>query len=128
MLRHVAILDDSSEFQQLVQVMIHYLGINQISQWTTGAEAIPALVAAPPDALILDVMMAGMSGLAVWDVLRANPVTAHLPIIVCTAAINRIVEEEARLSGDPHTRILPKPFTLDELRHALALLVPDQVS
>ena len=124
MLKHVGILDDSSEFQQLAYVMLDYLGVSTISQWTSSAEALPALRAAPPGLLLLDVMMAGLSGLEIWDRLRGNDSTAQLPIIICTAAINRIVDDEIRLSNDPHTRILPKPFTLEELRQTLDELIP----
>lgn len=124
MLKHVGILDDSSEFQQLAHVMLDYLGISTISQWTSSAEALPALRTAPPDVLLLDVMMAGLSGLEIWDRLRGQESTAQLPIIVCTAAINRIVEDEIRLTSDPRTRILPKPFTLEELRETLDQLIP----
>jgi CheY-like chemotaxis protein len=124
MLTHVAIVDDSSEFQQLVHVMLKFLGVSSISQWTNSSEALPALTAAPPDLLVLDVMMAGLSGLDVLQQLRDHSATATLPVIVCTAAINKLVEDEARLARDEYTRLLPKPFTLDELRLALNVLIP----
>lgn len=124
MLKHVGILDDSSEFQQLAYVMLDYLGVSTISQWTSSDDALPVLRVAPPDLLLLDVMMAGLSGLEIWDRLRGQGTTAQLPIIVCTAAINRIVDDEIRLANDPHTRILPKPFTLEELRQTLDELMP----
>jgi len=122
--RHVGVLDDSSEFQQLVQVMLNYVGIDQISHWTASVEALPELIKSPPDLLILDVMMSGLTGLTVWNELRHTPSTRTLPIVVCTAAVNSIVEDEVRLQEDPHTVVLPKPFTLDELQAALTQLVP----
>ncbi|HYF66234.1 MAG TPA: response regulator [Herpetosiphonaceae bacterium] len=117
-------LDDSSEFQQLVQVMLTYVGINRISHWTASVEALPELKKSPPDLLILDVMMSGLTGLTVWNELRQTPNTRTLPIVVCTAAVNSIVEDEVRLQEDPYTVVLPKPFTLDELQAALTQLVP----
>lgn len=122
--RHVAVLDDSSEFQQLVQVMFNYIGIDNVSQWTASVEALPNLIESPPDLLVLDVMMAGMSGLTVLAHLRDAPATQQLPVIVCTAAVNSLVGDEMRLSHDPYTMVLPKPFTLDELQVALQTLVP----
>jgi CheY-like chemotaxis protein len=122
--RHVGVLDDSSEFQQLVQVMLNYVGIDRISHWTASVEALPALIKSPPDLLILDVMMSGLTGLTVWNELRHTSSTRTLPIVVCTAAVNSIVEDEVRLQQDPYTVVLPKPFTLDELQAALTQLVP----
>ncbi|MBA3469903.1 MAG: response regulator [Herpetosiphonaceae bacterium] len=124
MLPAVAVLDDSSEFQQLLQAMLNYLGITEISAWINSQEALPALLASPPDLLLLDIMMGGIGGLDVWSRLRSAPETRQLPIILCTAAINSLVEDEMRLQQDPYTQMLPKPFTLDELKQAIAALIP----
>ena len=123
MIQRVGVLDDSSEFQNLAAMMFSYLGITNLQQWHSSVEALPQLQATPPDLLLLDIMMAGLSGLDIWAELRATKATKNLPIIVCTAAINRIIDDEQRLS-DSHTIILPKPFTLDQLRDALDQLTP----
>ena len=124
MIRSVAVVDDSTEFQHLATVMFSYLGIQDISVWDNSTQAFNDLSAQPCDVILLDVMMAGMSGLDVWSKLRQTPQTRQVPIIVCTAAVNRIVEHETRLHDDQHTYLLPKPFTLDDLREALEYLVP----
>ncbi len=124
MIKSVAVVDDSSEFQQLAKVMFSYLGIDNVKQWNSSAEALSGLLQSPPDIVLLDVMMAGMTGLDVWMQLRTHPNTMALPVIVCTAAVNRIVEHEQRLERDEHTLLLPKPFTLDDLRHSLDTLAP----
>jgi len=124
MLHAVAVLDDSGEFQQLLQAMLNYIGITEVTPWFSSEEALPALLETPPDLLLLDVMMAGIGGLDVWSRLRSAPATRELPIILCTAAINSLVEDELRLDQDPYTQMLPKPFTLDELKQAIAALIP----
>ena len=124
MLHAVAVLDDSSEFQQLVQAMLNYIGIHEVTALISSEQALPTLLETPPDLLMLDVMMAGIGGLDVWSRLRAAPETQQLPIILCTAAINSLVEDELRLEQDPYTQMLPKPFTLDELKQAIAALIP----
>lgn len=124
MLKRVGVLDDSMEFQQLVSVMLSYIGISNLTQWTTSADALPALTKSPPDLLLLDVMMGGMGGLDVWKQLRNHPTTRELPIIMCTAAVNSIVEDESWLQEDRNTIVLPKPFTLEELRNAMERLLP----
>lgn len=123
MLNHVAILDDSGEFQQLVQVMLQYLGVPHITHWTDSRQALDELFQVQPDALLLDIMMGGIDGLEVWDRMRQHPATQRLPVVICTAAMNRILDEEARLNQDSYTILLPKPFTLDELQRALTTLV-----
>lgn len=121
----IAVLDDSPEFQQLAEVMFNYLGAQPVLQLLNSVDALPGLYQTPPDLLVLDVMMFGMNGLEVWAELRNNPRTRTLPILMATAAVNSIVDQEAALDRDPYTVVLSKPFTLDELRSSLNMLLPN---
>lgn len=52
---------------------------------TDGASALLAAAARPqPDLMLLDVEMKGMSGFDVCKALKANPATAHIPVIFLT--------------------------------------------
>jgi len=53
-----------------------------------------ALSEAPPDLILLDVMMPGMDGYEVCQHLRSNPLTTHIPIIFLTAKSE--VEDERK--------------------------------
>jgi CheY-like chemotaxis protein len=118
-LRHIAIVDDTEEFQTLAQMMLRYLGVAQVSTYSSAVQALPRLIKAPPDALLLDLMMADMNGLKLLRKLRANPKTSALPVVLCTAAINRVIDEEEQLQRDPHLQLLAKPFSIEELQEVL---------
>jgi two-component system cell cycle response regulator len=60
---------------------------------SSGAEALTAAVAQKPDLILLDVMMPGMDGFEVCRRLKADPETAHVPVIMVTAL------------GDPEDRV-----------------------
>jgi two-component system cell cycle response regulator len=60
---------------------------------SNGPEALEAAVAQKPDLILLDVMMPGMDGFEVCRRLKANPDTAHVPVIMVTAL------------GDPEDRV-----------------------
>jgi CheY-like chemotaxis protein len=69
--------------------------------------------AALPDILLLDVMMPHVTGIEVLDAVRANPRTAHIPVMLITAAA-----EEVGPNGSIDTRdveVLMKPFRLKDL-------------
>jgi putative two-component system response regulator len=66
-----------------------------------------------PDVLLLDVMMPGMSGIQVLDAVRSNPRTAHLPVVLITAAAEEVVPGAALDGRD--LDVLMKPFRLNEL-------------
>ncbi|MGE0463148.1 MAG: response regulator transcription factor [Vicinamibacterales bacterium] len=80
---------------------------------TNGREVVPSVKRAPPDVIILDVMMPGMDGLDVCRALRADPDTAAVPIIMLTARgeeSDRIVGLE--LGADDY---ITKPFSPNEV-------------
>jgi two-component system cell cycle response regulator len=51
----------------------------------SGAEALERAVRESPDIILLDVMMPEMDGFQVCQHLKANPVTAHIPVVMVTA-------------------------------------------
>ncbi len=78
--------------------------------------AIPALQAVredPPDLILLDLMMPGMTGFEVCERLRMQEETARIPIILVTAAGLLKPEERAviRLAAD----LITKPIVSDEV-------------
>jgi two-component system, cell cycle response regulator len=81
----------------------------------TGAVLLERLEAAPapPDLLLLDVMMPEMGGLDVLSRLRTEPRWADVPVILITAATDEELAVSALQSGA--TDFLTKPFRLGEL-------------
>jgi DNA-binding response OmpR family regulator len=80
---------------------------------TTGGEGLVAVRAAPPDLIVLDVMLPGIDGLEVLRRLRADPAAATVPIIMLTAKsdeVDRVVGLE--LGADDY---VAKPFSPKEL-------------
>ncbi len=79
----------------------------------TGVEVLPRVRKDPPDLVVLDLMLPGLSGLEICRLLRSNPRTARVPIIMLTARAeetDRIVGLE--LGADDY---VTKPFSPKEL-------------
>jgi diguanylate cyclase (GGDEF)-like protein/PAS domain S-box-containing protein len=66
-----------------------------------------------PDLILLDVMMPGMDGYQLASLLKADPLTLHIPIIMLTAQVDR----KARIAGlkAGAEEFLTKPFESAEL-------------
>ncbi|HEU4837855.1 MAG TPA: PleD family two-component system response regulator [Micavibrio sp.] len=62
---------------------------------TNGPEALEKVATLSPDIVLLDVMMPGMDGFEVCKRIKANPATAHIPVVMVTA----LTEAPERIKG-----------------------------
>lgn len=68
-----------------------------------------------PDCIILDLKLGfGRSGLVLLQQLKMYRPTAHIPIILCTAAV-KLVREQEDILKEKGIPIVYKPFDVDEL-------------
>jgi len=67
----------------------------------------------PPDLLLLDIMMPGLSGFDVLRTVQAHPGGKDLPVVLITAATDDSVQAAAAAGGAAD--LLIKPFRLGEL-------------
>lgn len=77
-----------------------------------------------PDLIILDLIFGDQkAGWQMLQMLKMQRSTMHVPIIVCTAALREVQEQEGYLIAQG-VRIIYKPFDIDDLfttiNHALA--------
>lgn len=86
-----------------------------------GDDALDALGRVDPDLLLLDIRMPGMSGLDLFDRVRADPRFRSLPIVFETGTGR---EHAAELRARGIATYIKKPFDLDELVRFVKRLVP----
>src|SRR6185369_7702005 len=79
----------------------------------SGKEALESTAQQAPDLILLDVMMPDMDGYAIARMLKANPVTLHIPIIMVTASVGRDARMEGLNAGAEE--FLLKPVDRSEL-------------
>ena len=86
-----------------------------------GAVGLAKARAKPPDLLLLDVMLPGMSGIDVAHELRSDPRTAGVPIIMLTAKSEESdVVVGLKLGADDY---VTKPFTMSVLLARIAAVL-----
>ncbi len=108
----ILIVDDEPHNRRLLEALL--LPEGYVTQCATSGEQALAMAAEqPPDLILLDVMMPGMDGYAVAKILKAQPATKNVPIIMVTAHIDRT----ARLAGldSGAEEFLTKPVDRAEL-------------
>lgn len=90
-----------------------------------GVEALKRAGEIIPDLVITDVMMPNMDGMALARAIRANDLTAHIPIIMVTARVT----EQDRIEGIKAgaDAYLVKPFNTEELLTRVAKLLEQRI-
>ena len=83
-----------------------------VSYATDGLDAAQQLQTSIPDVVITDVEMPGMDGFELTRHVRENPLTAHIPVIMITAANDRHREDADRAGVSV---LLGKPYAEEEL-------------
>jgi CheY-like chemotaxis protein/anti-sigma regulatory factor (Ser/Thr protein kinase) len=84
---------------------------------TEGQRGIEIARAARPDVILMDINLPGISGIQAMQMLREDPVTAHIPIIAISAnAMPRDIEKGLKAG---FLRYLTKPIKVAEFMQAL---------
>ena len=108
----ILVVDDEPEVVELVEFNLKKAGFDVITA-ADGAQALKRARAALPSLIVLDLMLPEMDGLEVCKILRRDPTTARIPILMLTAKaaeVDRIVGLE--LGADDY---VTKPFSPREL-------------
>ena len=84
MTAHILVVDDVEKNVRLLADVLAAKGY-RTTRALSGAAALEAIGAEPPDLVLLDVMMPGLDGYAVCRAIRADARTAVLPVVLVTA-------------------------------------------
>ena len=80
----VLIVEDEADIRELVRYNLAKAGY-RVTGVVTGEEALASVENAPPDLVLLDLMLPGMDGMTVCHRLKKDPRTTAIPIIMLTA-------------------------------------------
>ena len=111
----VLVVDDEADIRELVRINLELDG-HAVDVAVDGKDALRRLREAPPDIVILDVMMPGMDG---WQVLTEvksdpDPALSGVPVIMLTARSDDVDRIRGGIEGA--VRYITKPFSLSDLR------------
>ena len=107
MSRKVLIADDDENIRELIQFSLEDEGFDLLHA-KDGDEALAMAREHKPDLMVLDVMMPGKIGYEVCELLKQDPETKYIYIILMSARGRSRIEMAGRMQGADE--ILPKPF------------------
>lgn len=116
-LGRILIVDDQAmnldALSRLLQIR-HY----ETAMVESGAEALEAVRAQPPDLILLDINMPGMDGFETCSRLKADPEMADIPVIFLSALGDSLDKVKAFKAGGADYVV--KPFQVDEVAVRIA--------
>jgi CheY-like chemotaxis protein len=109
----ILIVDDEPDLRYLLRRVFERAGY-EVAECSNGAMALETAHGSPPDLVVTDMMMPVMGGAELVRRLRADAVTAQIPILAVTG--------DAHLAGGADA-VLAKPWTSQLLLAAATALM-----
>jgi CheY-like chemotaxis protein len=117
----VLVVDDNPELLDILAEGLALAGPFQVLTASDGLQGLELCVEHLPDCLVVDVKMPNINGYQLVRLLRGDPATAHIPLILLTALAQD--HERAVGLGAGTDRYLVKPVTPRELAKAVREVV-----
>ena len=119
--KNILLIDDEETIQEVVQVGIEIEAGWQVAIASSGQEGITLAQNQQPDAILLDVMMPDMDGIATLSQLKANVKTRKIPVIFLTAKTQATEKDQLHNLGV--VDVITKPFNSMTLASQIAKIL-----
>jgi CheY-like chemotaxis protein len=104
----VLVVDDDDDIRELVQMTLEVTTDWAVISADGGAAAVSMASRHLPDAVLMDMMMPDMDGLAAFAALQADEATRDIPVILVTAKVQ--VGNGRPWDGHAIAGVIAKPF------------------
>jgi CheY-like chemotaxis protein len=115
----ILLVDDSKSARYALRLQLQRHGV-EVDTADSAESAFEVLKGELPDAILMDHMMPGLNGFEALEVIREDPRTAHLPVVMCTSHEDADFAAAAQRKGV--VGILPKSGAPEKLPAILAKL------
>ncbi|MGE5154762.1 MAG: response regulator [Bdellovibrio bacteriovorus] len=115
----ILLVDDSKSARYALRLQLQRHGV-EVDTADSAESAFELLKGELPDAILMDHMMPGLNGFEALEVIREDPRTAHLPVVMCTSHEDADFAAAAERKGV--VGILPKSGAPEKLPAILAKL------
>lgn len=120
----ILVIEDSPVLHRFIEISLRGQDI-AVDSAEKGATGLEAALADPPDLVMLDLGLPDVDGWEVLDKLRADPATAHTPVLVTSGWKGPEISVRAHSRG---AEVLPKPYAASDLRTAVLAMLGAEVT
>lgn len=119
--KRILVVDDDEDIQDVARVALEIVGGWEVITASSGSEGLDLAASQQPDAILLDVMMPDLDGIATLKQLKANATTQKIPVILLTAKVQS--GDRDRFAPLDIAGIIPKPFKTMLLAERVAEII-----
>ena len=115
----ILIADPDADLRARYRASLH--ATEELIEAADGRDALVKALAAPPAMLVTELRLPFIDGVALCDILRRDPTTAHVPIVVVTDIVEPKQIDRARHAGAD--AVLTKPASFLAIRQQMHRLI-----
>ncbi len=120
-MRRILVIDDEADIREVIQLTLELTRGWEILAAESGREGIALAASRNPDAILLDVMMPEMDGVATFARLQAEVATCAIPVVLLTAKAQSA--DKRRFAALGVAGVIAKPFDPRGLTDQLEVLL-----
>ena len=115
-MKTILVIEDNEEIRENTSEILELAGYTVINA-SNGKEGLLAATEGSPDIILCDIMMPGLDGYEVFDLLKNKVETSHIPIVYVSASAEKSDVKRAMDMGA--CGYVRKPFEVEELMEAI---------
>ena len=108
----ILVAEDERDIRELIGFTLRFAGLD-VTLTKDGIEAVEQALKLQPDLIMLDIRMPKMTGYEACRVLKSDPSTSKIPIVILSAKGQDGEIQEGKEAGADH--YIVKPFAPDKL-------------
>ena len=107
-MKRILVIDDEEPIQEVICGCLEDLADWQVFTAASGIEGLQMAISEPLDGILLDISMPKLDGIEVLRLLKTNPRSRAIPVVLLTARVQP--EDQARFAALPIAGVISKPF------------------
>ena len=119
--KKILLADDEPQLALAIKIRLQSRGY-QVTTASDGRQALDAIAKERPDLVLLDVLMPVMDGYQLYHLLKEQPRTKHVPVIMVTGGGD--LPDQALGLEAPAYNYVTKPVRVDELLQKIRAVLP----
>lgn len=120
-IKKILVIDDESDIREVAKLSLEINSNWEVVTAESGEMGVAIAQAEKPDAILLDLMMPDMDGLATLEKLQHHATTQTIPVILLTAKLQATQEDRYQNLGV--SAVLAKPFDPVNLARQIAKIL-----